>query len=540
VGLAVDGASVMSGQVNGLAAKLKRVCPALIHVHCIAHRLQLAVSQASSAWDILDEEVEPLLSSLHTFFASHPEHVTSLGQWQTQLQEPHLNVLKHVPTRWLSRWQVVDNLMKILKSILNALNELAGQRNKAAKAALGELRKFSNLAALHHLNDILDEIQKVSKFFQRSSISFSQVAPVVNGLINVLESRYVSETTPSNLKFGPKYNAFKNDLPSFFISIRPGPSSSSEFKFGGINCVKDISEAVVTEEVKDYVVELIENLKDRFNQSMLDFWTDAACLDPDELPIDLEENPSYGSAKFYSLVKHFRQHLESNQIDVPAGPSNEAEIKRQWKEFLDRCMPYAVAASKQWEEMKADLKKKAGRAGSTEPAVSKLVLFWRRVLKSDLLTQCPLVCAVAMRVLVIPLSSVDCERGFSQQNLIRTKHRSSLKILVLDYLMRVLLEGPSKKMLSDPSFKEKFVAAVLKEWKDAKKYRFLTSNQSNGRNSGAAFHLNKERPGGNKVQADVREQNEPDLLDMRGDDEGDEEAADLEAKYAAFGYDDFY
>ena len=94
-------------------------------------------------------------------------------------------------------------------------------------------------------------------------------------------------------------------------------------------------------------------------------------------------------------------------------------------------------------------------------------------------------------------------------------------------------------MLSDPSFKEKFVAAVLKEWKDAKKYRFLTSNQSNGRNSGAAFHLNKERPGGNKVQADVREQNEPDLLDMRGDDEGDEEAADLEAKYAAFGYDDF-
>lgn len=99
MGLAVDGASVMSGQVNGLAAKLKRVCPALIHVHCIAHRLQLAVSQASSAWDILDEEVEPLLSSLHTFFASHPEHVTSLGQWQTQLQEPHLNVLKHVPTR---------------------------------------------------------------------------------------------------------------------------------------------------------------------------------------------------------------------------------------------------------------------------------------------------------------------------------------------------------------------------------------------------------------------------------------------------------
>jgi len=551
VGLAVDGASVMSGHVSGLVAKLRRVCSSLVHVHCIAHRLQLAIAKSSSAWAILDEEVEPLFSSLHTFFASHPQHIISLGEWQTQLQEPYLNVLKHVPTRWLSRFQVVDNFGRIDKSILNALSELAGNGNKSAATIFADLRKFSILAPIKHLNDILDELQKLSKFFQRTSVSFSQVAPLVEGLINVLERRYVSVSTPDDLKFGPKYNAFKKELPTFFRSIRVGTGLSSEFKYGGISCVKDMAEAGVALELADYVEALIENLRERFPKSVLDFWSNAACLDPDEIPDDLEQHPSYGGAQFYELVKHFRQHLQDSGIEVPTGPSGEAEIKRLWRDFLDRCRPFADAASTQWEELKAGLKakadalkKKGKKAASTDPPVSKLAMFWSKVFKTELRLQCPLVCAVAMRVLVIPLSSVDCERGFSQQNLIRTKHRTSLDISTLDSHMRVLLVGPSMKMLSEPSFKAKFVAAVMRKWKTAKHCRFLSASQSNGRNSGATFHLSKEKPGSatsSRVQAGVSEQEELDLLNMCGDDaEDDEDEATLEAKYAAFGFDEFF
>lgn len=42
-GLGTDGAASMIGCHNGLTEKMKEVCPQLITVHCVAHRLQLAV-----------------------------------------------------------------------------------------------------------------------------------------------------------------------------------------------------------------------------------------------------------------------------------------------------------------------------------------------------------------------------------------------------------------------------------------------------------------------------------------------------------------
>lgn len=41
-----DGASVMTGRENGVAARLKKDNPHTVTVHCICHRLALAVSQA--------------------------------------------------------------------------------------------------------------------------------------------------------------------------------------------------------------------------------------------------------------------------------------------------------------------------------------------------------------------------------------------------------------------------------------------------------------------------------------------------------------
>ena len=47
VGLGTDGAAVMTGKHNGVGVKLGRESPLLIHVHCVAHRLALAVSQSA-------------------------------------------------------------------------------------------------------------------------------------------------------------------------------------------------------------------------------------------------------------------------------------------------------------------------------------------------------------------------------------------------------------------------------------------------------------------------------------------------------------
>ena len=46
--LASDGASVMVGKHNGVAALLKRENPRLINIHCICHRLALACGDSNN------------------------------------------------------------------------------------------------------------------------------------------------------------------------------------------------------------------------------------------------------------------------------------------------------------------------------------------------------------------------------------------------------------------------------------------------------------------------------------------------------------
>lgn len=46
VASAADGAAVNFGEINGVLTKLKHSAPWMIKVHCIAHRLELALKDA--------------------------------------------------------------------------------------------------------------------------------------------------------------------------------------------------------------------------------------------------------------------------------------------------------------------------------------------------------------------------------------------------------------------------------------------------------------------------------------------------------------
>lgn len=57
----------------------------------------------------------------------------------------------------------------------------------------------------------------------------------------------------------------------------------------------------------------------------------------------------------------------------------------------------------------------------------------------------PVVGYLGRRLLVLPVSTVDCERGFSRQNLIKTDLRSSLKIESFSNIMILYIEGPTSE-----------------------------------------------------------------------------------------------
>ncbi|KAH3870269.1 hypothetical protein DPMN_033451 [Dreissena polymorpha] len=71
----------------------------------------------------------------------------------------------------------------------------------------------------------------------------------------------------------------------------------------------------------------------------------------------------------------------------------------------------------------------------------------------------------AKRLLVSPVSTVDCERGFSRQNVIKTDLRNCLSVKNLENLLKISIEGKDCK---DVDFK-----GIYKLWAGKKQRRIL-------------------------------------------------------------------
>ena len=73
---------------------------------------------------------------------------------------------------------------------------------------------------------------------------------------------------------------------------------------------------------------------------------------------------------------------------------------------------------------------------------------------------------LAERLLVAPVSTADCERGFSKQNIIKTKLRNALGLKNLDNLMKLSIDGSSVG-------EEKLLTQAFKIWSEKKDRRIL-------------------------------------------------------------------
>ena len=114
-----DGASVMVGKENGVAAKLKREAKLLLNVHCICHRLALACGDANDQISYI-KTVEKVLIQLWSFFhnsgkrtAAYTKAVIATAELQIS-HSAKKRVVKHVKkatrTRWLSTESTVDGI----------------------------------------------------------------------------------------------------------------------------------------------------------------------------------------------------------------------------------------------------------------------------------------------------------------------------------------------------------------------------------------------------------------------------------------------
>ena len=117
VGFGSDGASVMTGKNNGVAARLKRVNPFLISIHCKAHKLALCTSQASTGIQFLSTFKETL-TALYRYFQKSSLQTHQLKEFQEIFQQPQLKVEEFHEIRWFAFYGALEALHRTWSSLL--------------------------------------------------------------------------------------------------------------------------------------------------------------------------------------------------------------------------------------------------------------------------------------------------------------------------------------------------------------------------------------------------------------------------------------
>ena len=112
VGIGTDGAAVMTGCKNGLAVKLQNSgAMYLTQIHCAAHRVSLALSQAAKSITIIND-IEITLSQLYHFFDDSPVRASALRLISEINENSEIKLKEPKQIRWLSFYEAVDAILK--------------------------------------------------------------------------------------------------------------------------------------------------------------------------------------------------------------------------------------------------------------------------------------------------------------------------------------------------------------------------------------------------------------------------------------------
>ena len=137
-GIGTDGASTMLGCRNGVVAQLKRITPSAIGVHCTAHRLNLASSQAGESIPYVNK-FNVIIRQLFDFYANSAVRTAGLEAIQSFIQEKQSKLLEPCSTRWLSIERSVQRIKECFISVVLSLEREGSERSEAKAIGLSKL-----------------------------------------------------------------------------------------------------------------------------------------------------------------------------------------------------------------------------------------------------------------------------------------------------------------------------------------------------------------------------------------------------------------
>ena len=396
MGLATDGASVMTGSKRGVTTKFKELNPYLIANHCTAHRLALASEKAASQVQYLSKYLE-ITNKLGKMVKYSPKFCRILDESKLENREKARKLKQVFFTRWLSFSECVQALVCCLASVLTALNKCI-EGNSQNVSYVGLLKSMSNVKFIgmtFFLADAVGLLATLNKSMQKESLVYADCAIEISATAEAL--RTLQE------KPGMFYSQFLETHPD------DAPESGERAFNGHMIRDNETHRSALERTQKQFIAGAIDYIEAYFPKS--DLMNCFTVFDP-------RSNVESGAKDM--AIEMLSSFFGANQSEKAAEESSlEPLISKD-------------DALNEWEIMKNIL---------PHFKESSMLEFYRAFLLPKKEAY-PNLVKLASLALLLPSTSVECERGFSHYNNIKSDQRNCLKVQSVKALMILGVESP--------------------------------------------------------------------------------------------------
>ncbi|CAI7797512.1 unnamed protein product [Closterium sp. NIES-54] len=428
VAISTDGAGVMIGTERGLVVRLRQRIPHLVGTHCIAHREVLAAKESAVKFkdlDIVDAAIRAL-----------GDIVTKSSVWHERFkelqQEMHKTSLEHqglFDVRWLSRGDAMQRLCRVLGVAVMVFLEYDHKMADVVQSL-----KFH--FCLYFLADLLVEINALNRFFQRRKVSYTFSVddnPEVDRTIGCIRQRYV--------EYDKGFGGGVSKLLSPFIARMA--NGKRNIKVDGVDAEG---------EPTSHEIELSEEPLPghKYGGSMAD------CVKLCKaFPLEVATNLH---TRMYSL-----KDMEGSKLyKVESWPGATEKRERRVVQWLDSNARVFKNRLPGFNHRAAELELTSFcHVMSRHYEDADFYQGLAKMMKTkDWSRSYPNLVSMWQALAVIPLSTVECGRGFSRQNVIKSWMRTSLGDARLSELMTLNMLDYEYKW-----------AEVVEIWRKQKKKR---------------------------------------------------------------------
>ncbi|KAJ1700789.1 hypothetical protein LUZ63_000568 [Rhynchospora breviuscula] len=425
-GQGYDGASNMRGEWNGLQALILRECPYAYYVHCMAHRLQLALVAASREVADVHNFIQEAIFAINVVSSSskrndelldaQAEEIAreiDLGELDTGRGANQLGTLQRpVDTRWSSHYKSIRSLARMFGATISVLQSLAKDRSLSYHArgdASGSIKKlcsFDFVFVMHLMKAIMQITHVLCRALQEKALDILNALHLISMTKELLQKLRDDGWEPLLEEVNSFCHKHRIELPDMsrryvdFINSRNKHDNTTiehHYRF-------DIFTTAIDQQLQE--------LNDRFSEQSMDLLTFAAVLDP-------RDCKSFSIEKICTLVGRFYP----------------ADFTDQEKAQLECQLPYYQLDVCNHPDLQ--------KSSSLADLIHQLVV-------TNKFTFYPMVDRLLRLIVTLPVSTATTERAFSAMNLIKTGLRSRMGDDYLrDYMIVYIEKEIAMKFTSD-------------------------------------------------------------------------------------------